>query len=492
MRLQRFLILGSDGGSYYASERTLTRENAQVVLDCLAEDGPRVVSLILEISEGGRAPKQKPLLFALALAMSEGGPKTKDLASFSFNRIVRTGTDLFNFVAEVDTMRGWGRLLRRTIANWYNEKSADEVAFQATKYQQRGGWSHRDLLRLSHPKPPTDSHKHTYNWITQDVIDGKVPDRILGFHILRAVDSVGEVTKVIQDYNMPWETVPSEWLKDTRVWDALLPNLATGAMFRNLARLTSLGMVTRFSDTERIILEKLTDERNFTGTRRLHPLKVLSALNTYRLGHGIRGNLTWEPNGRVLDALDAAFYQSFGAIDPIGQRVMLALDVSGSMCSPDIAGIAGLSPRDASAALALITAATERDYISMAFTAGKGRARTCWSQGVITEFPISPKQRLDDVIEHMNQMPFGGTDCALPMLCALENQIPIDTFIIYTDSETWAGDIHPFQALRDYRNKTGIAAKLVVVLVCWMWLALTSPALTLSQVSQEERCRICV
>jgi 60 kDa SS-A/Ro ribonucleoprotein len=32
-----------------------------------------------------------------------------------------------------------------------------------------------------------------------------------------------------------------------------------------------------------------------------------------------------------------------------------------------------------------------------------------------------------------------------------------------TDNETWAGAVHPVQALRQYRERTGIAAKLVVV-----------------------------
>src|SRR4051812_35863032 len=33
-RLERFLILGSEGGSYYATERALTVENAQAVVRC--------------------------------------------------------------------------------------------------------------------------------------------------------------------------------------------------------------------------------------------------------------------------------------------------------------------------------------------------------------------------------------------------------------------------------------------------------------------------
>ena len=39
----------------------------------------------------------------------------------------------------------------------------------------------------------------------------------------------------------------------------------------------------------------------------------------------------------------------------------------------------------------------------------------------------------------------------------------MDTFVIYTDNETWAGRVHPAQALRAYRNARGIPAKLVVV-----------------------------
>src|SRR5436190_7855663 len=45
-RLDRFLILGSEGGSYYASERALTRESAEAVLRCIAADGARVVERI--------------------------------------------------------------------------------------------------------------------------------------------------------------------------------------------------------------------------------------------------------------------------------------------------------------------------------------------------------------------------------------------------------------------------------------------------------------
>lgn len=101
--------------------------------------------------------------------------------------------------------------------------------------------------------------------------------------------------------------------------------------------------------------------------------------------------------------------------------------------------------------------------------AGEGGAdfppgtRFASSRSGLTPLALSPRQRLDDAIRTVSGLPFGGTDCALPMLYALEREREIDTFVIYTDSETWAGGIHPAQALRKYREQSGISASLVVV-----------------------------
>jgi 60 kDa SS-A/Ro ribonucleoprotein len=63
----------------------------------------------------------------------------------------------------------------------------------------------------------------------------------------------------------------------------------------------------------------------------------------------------------------------------------------------------------------------------------------------------------------VSDLPFDATDCAQPMLYALEKKLKVDQFVVMTDSETWAGAIHPTQALQKYREKTGIPAQLVVV-----------------------------
>jgi 60 kDa SS-A/Ro ribonucleoprotein len=115
--------------------------------------------------------------------------------------------------------------------------------------------------------------------------------------------------------------------------------------------------------------------------------------------------------------------------------------------------------------MALVTAATERDHTFIAFTAAAGGYGGQWSGGDpgITTLSISPRQRLDDVCRELEALPMGGTDCALPMVWAQKHRVDVDQFVVYTDNETWAGSVHPAQALRAYREARGISAKLVVV-----------------------------
>ena len=76
---------------------------------------------------------------------------------------------------------------------------------------------------------------------------------------------------------------------------------------------------------------------------------------------------------------------------------------------------------------------------------------------------ITATDSLADAMHKTQGLDFGATDCALPMLDALEKKIPVDVFVILTDSETWTGPIHPTEALRKYRQEMDIPAKLVVV-----------------------------
>lgn len=458
-RLDRFLILGTEGGSYYAGERALTVENAEAVMRCIAADGPRAVRRIAELSESGRAPKPAPAIFALALATALGDVAVKQAAFAALPRVARTGTQLFQFADAVQEMRGWGRGLRRAVARWYLARPVDEIAYQAVKYRQREGWTHRDLLRLAHPLTDEPARRDLFDWICRGTAGEGLPAAVGGAMALAKAASAAEAASLIRTYDLPRETVPTEWLNEPEVWQALLERMPMTALVRNLAKLTAVGVLKPFEPAVEQVVATLRDAQRIRRAR-LHPLSILIALRTYAEGRGDKGSLQWQPVPQVIDALNAAFYVAFENIEPTGKRLLLALDVSGSMGMGRVAGSA-LTPREASAALALTTARVEAKSHMVGFTAADRRN---WQNGTeMVPLSLSPSMRLDQAIKVVSDLPFGRTDCALPMLHALERGLKVDAFVVLTDNETWAGAVHPVQALRQYRERTGIAAKLVVV-----------------------------
>lgn len=469
-KLDRFLILGSEGGSYYAGERELTVEHVESLRACLSEDGSRTVGRIVHISQSGRAPKNDPAILALALAASHEDVATRSAALAALPKVCRTGTHLFQFAGAVNAMRVWGRALRRAIAGWYLEKDTDRLAYQAVKYKSREGWSHRDLLRLAHPVTDAEdtARRALFDWICgREVEPDLLPALVQANQAIGSLGSEAAVAELIRSSGLPREGVPTQWMNSVAVWDAMLADMPMTAMIRTLNRMTAVGLLEPMGEASRYVTEQITNASALEKAR-IHPLSLLLAHATYAKGRGLKGSLIWEPVREIVDALDAAFYLAFEVVEPCNKRILQALDVSGSMGAL-IAGTS-FSAREASAAMALVTLATERNVHTVGFTSGGLNGWTSslksrhsgWDSG-LSSLTISPKQRLSDVLNYIDRMPFGGTDCALPMLYAMERKLMVDAFVIYTDSETWAGDVHPAEALRRYREKTGIAAKLVVV-----------------------------
>ncbi|HUS35748.1 MAG TPA: TROVE domain-containing protein, partial [Verrucomicrobiae bacterium] len=431
-RLDRFLVLGAEGGAYYIGERDLVKQNHTAIVRCIHADGLRVVNRIVEISDSGRAPKNDPAIFALALVATHGDAAAKAHAFANLGKVCRIGTHLFHFAEYVNAMRGWGRGLRNAVGKWYVAREANDLAHQAVKYQSRDGWSHSDLLRLAHPVAPSPEHDAVFRWMLKgaDALGereikrkvngedrvakygavGALPKLIDAFESAKRASDVTQIVKLIDEFDLPRECIPTQWLNEVRVWDALLQRMPMTAMIRNLGKMSAIGLLTPFSDAQKLILAKLRDEKALKRAR-IHPLAVLIAQKIYAQGHGDKGSLKWSPVAAIIDALDAAFYATFSNVEPIDKPVLLALDVSGSMgCS--IAGSC-LSAREASAAMALVTAATESEYHIMGFS------------NRFMPLKISPRMRLDDAVQSISNLPFEGTDCALPMLWAAKNNVNV-------------------------------------------------------------------
>jgi 60 kDa SS-A/Ro ribonucleoprotein len=448
-RLDRFLVLGSDAPTYYQNATSLTRENAQCVERCYATDPARTVDRIVEISEAGRAAKNDAAIFALAIGSAHKDLAIRRVSLAALPRVCRTSTHLFGFVsAAIALGRGWGRGLKRAVASWYGGKGVEQLAYQMIKYRSREGYDHKRLLETSHAPGETPDRASLYKWAKGKEHDAEALPVLVKAHLsaMKTRDA-DELATLVSAHRLPWEAVPTEMTKEARLWKAMLPTMGLTALTRNLGVMTSYGALKPLDREVAMVVARITNEAELRKAR-IHPFNVLVALAVYKNGRGVKGRLAWDPVGAIVDALEEAFYKSFQGIKPTGKRTMVCLDVSGSMSRPFMGS--PLRVCEGAAAMAMTTMRAEKDWHVMAFAGG------------LTRLPLTATMGMTEVLRFTRDVNFGATDCSLPMLYALNKGLSVDVFQVFTDDETWRGRVHPSEALKEYRRKTGIPAKLIV------------------------------
>lgn len=456
-QLDRFLILGSDSGTYYATPTELTLENTKTIQRLIEKDGVKVVDRIIEISSSGRAAKNKPALFALALATAADDIKTRNAALAAVTKVARTGSHILQFVNFVNGLRGWGRGLRKAISLWFLELPLEQLSLQVVKYSQRGGWSMRDLLRLAHPQSNDSERCTLLDWIahpqkTEAIIAAREKFRLIDgkYKINEASDAVS-AAQVIRQYSLPREVVPNKHLQDKDVWNALLVDMPMKAMIRNLAKMTAVGLLTPCSGASQYVANRLLDRAQLENAL-VHPIDLLLTLKIYTQGHGELGRLRWKPVPAIAEALNTAFYTVFQQQECSHKRILLGLDTSfsmrDSMCSGSPAPV--LSCVEAAGATALLFARSEPNIDIIGFNTR------------VRKLAIKT-HRLNDTLKSLRRVSWGGTDISLPIAYALKRKMEVDAFIILTDNETWDRDNQLTLLLNRYRQEINPNVKLVVL-----------------------------
>ncbi|KAK6009054.1 TROVE domain protein, partial [Ostertagia ostertagi] len=453
-RVRRFIILGTAGGTYYSSEQELTVKNVEALIKIIEKGrGSMILKEIYEVSLAGRNPKQDPLLMALALCArhviysllninspndcrydvrgstakapqsGEGDASVlrrkylSELHKSAFsivNDVCRIPTHLFTFVKYCEMISqstlseegkkstGWGRLMRSTIQQWYANKSPEQLAMHLTKYPQRGGWSHRDLFRLAHPKLKKEALPENlleYEQLYHFAVKGDLKTRKrnlskedaeleqpaskysalqmdveLGSRALDLVETVlalknekdeAKVVEAIKRHGLVREHLPTEMLNSVAVWQALLEKMPMTAMIRNLGKMQSINALTgKYRD---IVIAKLTNEAELKRAK-IHP------------------------NSRLAKLWRMPSTNHFSTLHPrISKRYCFAFDVSGSMCSL-ISGTM-LSCRVASAALSLVSLKNEKTVECVGFCDN------------LIELPFNGDWTLSKIEDYMDRLP---------------------------------------------------------------------------------------
>ncbi len=449
-KLERFLMIGTFGGTYYASEQKLT-DAATATLIAMIKSSPKLVlDLTTKYVTERRLLKVDTALYILALATTHGDEATKSTAYSLIKTYCNTATHLFNFVSMVNDLRGWSKGLCRGVSSWYTSKTEDQLVYQWLKYRQRNGWTHRDVLRLSHPTPNGDRQNLIFaHMVGKDakLLDNK---RYIAFNEVQAYKTHGHdiktVIECIKEGDLTWEMVPTELLNDKDVLIELSKNMPLMALIRNLNRMTIAGIFDRPTKESGAIFSRLSSESEVTKSG-IHPIFVLNAIRTYSQGRGDLGSLTWHPNQRLIDVLNKTFDLAFKNVETSYQNVLIAVDTSGSM-SAEATGTK-MSCKELSAALALSNLKSMPNAKVITFTSE------------YFEADFGARTSYDDVLRKLNRS--GSTDCGQAFRYALDKKLDLDAIIIYTDNETWAGNRASHDLLAEYRRKFNKDVKVIEV-----------------------------
>jgi 60 kDa SS-A/Ro ribonucleoprotein len=488
-KLEDFLILGTAGGTYYTTEDTLTTTNVDWLIDAIAEDGPRVVALVTDISTARppRAPKPRACLFALAAAAAIGDAETKQAVKAVFPRVVRTTDHLAQFfgywknlagkpVAGRGTSPVIGRAMRSAFASWFDAGDVHDVAFRALKARQRvtpsgENMALRDIIRIAHPAGRTDQHRALIGWLAGRVDDEHarelLPD-LDSFLAAQAVTTPREAVEVIRQRRVPWEFLPSAVLSDKTVWDELAATIGLTALIRNLARMTRIGSIVPFGPTTDLVVRRITSPDGLAGAR-IHPMDAYLALKVYGSGRSQpaprKPANTWIPVGAVTDALEAAYEVSFGTVEPSGRRLLVAVDSSGSMTHGVVT--AGGSPLGRAYEVAN----------AMAAMLARIDGKNVHVIDVDTTVHRSKVTAATNLRELANWRPSGGgTDMGASLRWARQQSLAVDGVVILTDNETWAGRSHPDEELAAYRQTVNPDVRVIVVSMTAAGYGIADPA----------------
>lgn len=469
--LDRVLILGTTDNTYYASGAELTLDAVSQLTPLIQAHGARVVQRIADISTAGRAPSNTPALMLLALALTVGDESTKRMAVDVVPRVARTGTHIQELASYLDALRGWGRAARRSVQRWFLDRDPRDLAYQAIKYQARGGWSLRRTVRVSHPRARDERQNAVLHWIAcgwPGIGPEPHPEpalvQIWAFERIKRLPptDVREAAQIVADYALPREAVPTHFLQHAEMWAALLERMPLTATLRNLATLTRLGVLAPLNDATQRVCARLTNP-NALRAARIHPLHILVALRTYAAGRSARSGQTWTPIPAITSALDQAFDLAFQTIPPTGKRILFALDVSGSMSGPAFESLGGLTPREIGGVMLMTLARCEPHWHALWFH------ETC---GVL---PVTPQMSMREVIETILRMPSGGTDISAPLLYAIAHRSAADALVVFTDNETWRNREPVDVVLDRYRQVIGNDAALVIIAATATKYSVASP-----------------
>lgn len=388
--------------------------------------------------------KDMPAALAATLA-----PRDSVLFHRVFDRVIDNGRVLRTLFQMIRSgqfgKKSLSSSLQRAFQRWLNTASPEKLLSASIGDDP----SLRDILRLARPKPPDNSRRALFGWLTDKeqpkwapATEADLPEQIRLLTEFRQAETAEQQVSLLSGsetrpaLRARWDLL-ADTAKGPKVWAAIARAMGPQALRMNLNTLVRHGVFEDW-DTVKDVAKRLADENEIRRSRQF-PYQYFAAYL----------NASDDVPQLIKAALHKAAEVACGNVPELPGPIVIGLDVSGSMQS----AITGHRGRGATSkmrcvdAAALVAAAILRrnpDSVVIPFDTQAFDAK------------VDPSDSILSLSERLAKYGGGGTDCSLPIRKANADYAKrkFAGVVLVSDNESWVCGGQPYAF--GVRRSTGV------------------------------------
>lgn len=407
--LAQYLVTGTFNNTFYA---TADDQLAKVQELVAKVDSNFLAKAAVYATEKGRM-KDMPA-FAAAVLAARGEVA---LLSKVFNRIMNPKR-LYNFVQIIRSgvvgRKSFGTAIKRLILNWLESRTDEQIFLASIGHANP---SLADIIKMVHPRPSTKSRNALYAYLLgKEYVKRDLPLLVRQYESFKAGDR-----KTVPA--LPFMVLSSLPLTDEQ-WKQIAVDMPWNTLRMNL---NTLARHNVFSDSNitNMLASKL---RNSTEVRKnsVFPYQIMAVFNNVDAGVPMELTLA------LQDAMEVATEN----VPSLNKKVVVAVDVSGSMGSAVTGNRPGSTSKVSCVDVAALVAAT--------VLRKNPNAEVLPFDTSVRIVRLNPR---DSIMTNARQLAIngGGTACSVPLLDLNSRNVNADVVIYVSDNMSWA----------DYYNRYG-------------------------------------
>lgn len=404
--LAQYVLTGCLNNTFYADAETQLDKTLELINKCSPEF---VAKLAVYAREFGYM-KDMPALLVASLTVERPGNAGLVYFKKTFPRVIDNVKMLRNFAQIIRSgkvgRKSFGSTVKKAIQTMLNGMGAGKLFAQSIGNDP----SLADVIKMVHPKAKTPAMNNMFAYLLGKEFDAKLlPDNARAFEKFKK-DSAGAPPEINFQFLSNIKMSADQWsqLAENMGWQTLRMNLNTLA--RN-------GVFELKGQTEKVA--ELLKDRESIVKAKVFPYQLLAAFMNAK-----------DLPAKVTNALQDALEVATENVPELPGKVVVAVDISGSMSSPvtghRAGGTTAVRCLDVASLMGASVVRKNDESVILPFHTNVVKVKLNARDSVMTN------------TQKLIALPGGGTNCAAALKHLNDNDMKADAIIFVSDNESWA------------------------------------------------------